>query len=524
MLFVERVIPAQDVVPGDDARLRGEVEALTVGVGAVRVVQGTVIGINVLVRNVHAEGALGIDTLAEIDLHIGIDVDRLIPGAVEAAHLGIHDRQRMGIAALQIVAVLIVDRVQRRTARDSERSGAVHRTGQRLRVAVLDRVGIRRVGADGQELELAVEVQTSRKTLHIGTDHQTFGVQVAHAGVVTRLSDAARSAQVVILIITVTRDGVDPVVGRLAVPTVTRGNVIVPVVESSAGSGRSVLTIEDAVKRAETVGEDVRRLLCIGQFHVVVGHRDEALLDVDVEVEITLRTFLRRDDNHAVRGTRTVDGRCGGVFQHGNALDICGIDRSHRVEPDVAAAVEIILDVGVDRHAVDHVKGLSARVERSASAHVNRPPDTRRTGRVVHLETRHGAFERFDEVGIGPLGEDVVADDGCGAGKRSLALHTVAGHHDIFDRVCVFNQGDVHRRPARNGDRLTLIANERDDQRSVCRRGDGEAAVCRSSRTGRRSVDHNGCAGDGFPLRIGDLTGNLPVLGKSVCTKPQNGN
>ena len=201
-----------------------------------------------------------------------------------------------------------------------------------------------------------------------------------------------------------------------------------------------------------------------------------------------------------------------------------GIDRSHRVEPDIARAVEIILDVRVNRHAVDHVERLGARTERSAAAHVNRTPDTRRTGRVVHLEPRHGAFERFDEVGISPLGENIVADDGRGTGERSLALHTVTGYHDVIDRVRVFDQRNIHGRLAGNDNRLGFKADERDHQRSVCRSGDGETAVGRRSRTGRRSVDHDGCAGNRLSLRIGNLTGNLPILGKTICTESQDGN
>ena len=37
-------------------------------------------------------------------------------------------------------------------------------------------------------------------------------------------------------------------------------------------------------------------------------------------------------------------------------------------------------------------------------------------------------------------------------------------------------------------------------------------------------LSYNGCARDRLTLRIGNFTGNLPVLGESIYTKSQNGN
>lgn len=99
-----------------------------------------------------------------------------------------------------------------------------------------------------------------------------------------------------------------------------------------------------------------------------------------------------------------------------------------------------------------------------------------------------------------------------------------SGHHDILDGLRIFVHHDFDMRLSGNSHFPGLVTDERNRQRSVGGCSDGEFTVRARGRTGRRAVDHNGCARDRLTLRIGNFTGNLPVLGESIYTKPQNGN
>ena len=55
-----------------------------------------------------------------------------------------------------------------------------------------------------------------------------------------------------------------------------------------------------------------------------LGDGDRAGI-VDAQRRVGLG-FLRGDDNHAIGGLRAVDGRCRGILQHGDGLDVIGVE------------------------------------------------------------------------------------------------------------------------------------------------------------------------------------------------------
>ena len=84
-------------------------------------------------------------------------------------------------------------------------------------------------------------------------------------------------------------NGIHPIIRRFAIPTVIIVSQIIIVC-------LPIATIRCRI----SIGKQVHGLLCIGELHVVVRSRRESLLDVEVDVELSFRTFLGSHDNHTI--------------------------------------------------------------------------------------------------------------------------------------------------------------------------------------------------------------------------------
>ena len=78
-----------------------------------------------------------------------------------------------------------------------------------------------------------------------------------------------------------------------------------------------------------------------------------------------------RDDDHAVGCTRTIDGRCRGVFQHFYRLDVVWVEEvkdTLRARTHLFVAAVGLVELG-NGEAVDDVQGVVTRIDTARTAH-----------------------------------------------------------------------------------------------------------------------------------------------------------
>ena len=142
-------------------------------------------------------------------------------------------------------------------------------------------------------------------------------------------------------------------------------------------AGRAVLLDGGAeVCRVEHVGEAVHR----GGGHVA------GVLDMQPAL-----SPLGRDEHHTVRGVRSVNRGRGSVPQHGDILDVGGIDRIERVAADREPAA----GTGAHRHPVDHIKRIAGRADGCGAADPDRRAAARLVGVLNHLDAGRFATDEL---------------------------------------------------------------------------------------------------------------------------------
>ena len=448
-MISQRLVPSADVGPGNDRCARGVLRSGAVPFPSVGVIDGAAVAILVEVIDVYAQRSLHVEATAEVNLQIRAEIDHLRLRAVDVTQLGVVYGQRIHLVDVRVVPVCIARRVERFHERSSSYQRVIHCTSKPLRKAVLDGVGERGVGAHSEAFELAIHVQSAGKAREVGVDHDTLRVHISEAEVVARLAGATGDVQVVVLIVARTSNEVEPVGGRSAVPAIVlRQGLIGCIVVGSATSSHPSLGVE------------IHGRLGVGVVHVVVAHRDSALLHLEVDRRSALSAFLGGDDDHAVTSARAIDGRCGSVLEDGDVLDVRRVQRRHRVHVVVARGGATLI-LGIHRHTVDHIQRSRTRVERSAAAHEDASERSGHTRGVVHLHAWHSALERLHKAGVGLLIQGLLIHNGGGAGERGAALGGVTGDYDLVEQLVVTLENDRHT--GRYGHLLRLIADVRDD-------------------------------------------------------------
>ena len=152
------------------------------------------------------------------------------------------------------------------------------------------------------------------------------------------------------------------------------------------------------------------------------------------------RTRLGGDDHHAIGSVGPVNRRCRRVAQDGDVLDVIRVEEVQRV----ATGGESAPGAATNRHAVDDIERLAARIDRGRAAD---PDRLAAAGFVVvnDLDARGLARDefhrRYDAAGVELLG----GDRGDGAGDVAGPLLAVACHHQFGERDSLGGHGDIRR-------------------------------------------------------------------------------
>ena len=277
-------------------------------------------------------------------------------------------------------------------------------------------------------------------------------------GCALRASSAA-DAQAVLLYQPGAGDGVHPVgllPGLAVVAQPAAGEDVVELLGSGlvVGQAPSVVLVIIAEGGVRAVfGVAVQQGLG-GQLDVLVGihqlvvagvgrHGLEAHLGGEVHLGLAGLSALGGDDDDAVGGTRAVDGGGGGVLQHGDALDVTGVERRQR-RHFLSLGGTHAQGIGKVGDAVHHVERLCARVQRVAATDINGGRSARLSGADGHLQARHRSLQRLDGVGVVLGGDGLAAQRGGRAREGCLAGDAVAGDHHFLQQLGIGLQHDVH--------------------------------------------------------------------------------
>ena len=213
--------------------------------------------------------------------------------------------------------------------------------------------------------------------------------------------------------------------------------------------------------------------------------------------ECSSLTLLRRNHNGSVRGTRTIEGRCGSSGQDRHRFDILGVQVGNsfrsaaRTEFRIAAVAHVI-----HRNTVDHIKGVGRLRDRLVTAHDNLggAADTRRRG--VDRDTGDLTGQGVDEIGILHIGNGarfhllhIVAQG------FFLTLNTKSSNNHLLDFGSGFFKRNVKYSTAANSHHHRLVAQKINFQLGCCGGGGylkREGTVCASAGSHSRTFDDDG--------------------------------
>ena len=351
---------------------------------------------------IDAEAGAERETLERLDIHVGITEEAPIVQAVVLVVIGF----AQGILAVthaahgagEGCAVLFIHRNDGRHLQRILHRGYVHLAG----------IGDGEVLAHGDVLVDVVRgVHAGRNVLEVRVLDDTVVLLVAQGEHRGRLVTGLGHRDVIVLCEARAGDGVQPVSVGVAhravlvdVAVIEAVHRIIHVAARGRVPNRDGRTIGGVQVQAVIagVGHRVQSVVQGGLSHrrgisggVEQLHhrlrRVELCRQVGIEVHldlIALLALLGRDDDDAVRGTRTVDGGRCGILQHLHALDVTCVQRVQGT---------------CRRHAVHDVQRVLRRIERTDTTDADRTHAARRAvGRNRHA--RHLALQGAHRVGI----------------------------------------------------------------------------------------------------------------------------
>ena len=448
---------------------------------------------------VHAELRLEDQAVVAQEAEIGVDVARKAVLTVLHVRLvgrlhgvaAVDARRGVEVVAVGVVAVGIADRQCR-----------VHVIGHRHEVQLRRGVAVTgglhlRVADRRSEMDVLVDLGGNLPAegiaVEIGVDEDTLLIEVSGREVV---GDLLRAAAVVDLV--VLRNG-------------RAENLVHPVRARNDRLG--VLEIGGNGHARILVGllAQLGKLLAVEQIIGLLGGLERER-GAETHLPRLLAAALRRDEDHTVGTACTVDGRCRGILQHLDRLDIVRAEARERVDDQTLALGHRLADQG---HTVDDVQRLVRTVDRARTADADRGAAARLTVVLTHLHTGNLAAQRIVERGNGLVVEQFRLDRSHGSGQVRLLHRTVTNRHDLFERNGILLQDDVDLRAVGHGDLLGLAAEEGVDQHGIGRRdAEGVASVGRGGRTAGRALLHDRGADNGLGVGVGDDARDLvTVLG-----------
>ena len=160
--------------------------------------------------------------------------------------------------------------------------------------------------------------------------------------------------------------------------------------------------------------------------------------------------FLGGDHDDAVAGTHTIDGG-GGVLQHGNALDVLGIQLGE-LEVGRDSLVGIAVGIASD-DTVNHDDGSAVASE----AYVSRKTSGG-SARLAYEQSGNLSLKRRHDIVLLCLGHVFGPDGRNGAGQRLLLLGAVTHDDDIVKLHRILRKGNFDFSPIADRDFLRRIA------------------------------------------------------------------
>ena len=536
---------AEDLVVGEVA-FEGLVDGLLAGY------RRHSVGGEVVARDprdvVVAPAGLGVITADQLEVEVAGDVDG--QGRVDedtVVLVLVRDLQlagRVGLLAVDGVRIEAELGVDRRGAERREAVGVLH---QRSRADTDDGAGAGGlvVGVDVGVVDvepevdaladLLVEVDAHGVTGHPGPLEDTVVEVVVVGGEIAGAAGAAAHRDVVLGDVGIVGHVVEPVrVGgsgdlgrREHVGDGVEGGVVVidvhhavPVVVDLA-VGIGVRRVGHALVDPEVVG--LHEGLGVHQL-LLVGLRD--LEGVGAVISHARPAFLAApggDDDDAVGGSGSVDGRRGGILEHVDGDDVGRVDGIERglIEAGrqgggaVAGGARDVSGVGGHRHAVDDIERLVVAVGRDGTADVDVDRGARLGGVGRHVEAGDTPEQHVVHAGDGGVVDVFGLDARHGAGQVLDRRAAVADDDDVLEAGGGLGEYDIDRPAGADFLRDGVVADEGEDEGVLCARyREGIASVLVGDHAdGVVLDDEDGCSDDGSEL-VRDSTGHSHVLRK----------
>ncbi len=327
-------------------------------------------------------------------------------------------------------------------------------------------VGLRvcHVGAEGEDTDLLFAVETDGVFLISGLGDDTALVEIGTGEEEVAVLRTARHVDALVEGDAGLEEFVDVVVEDLAL--LTPGVVAVVVLDGLLVDALLVLVFK--ITLLVLVLESGKSLS--------PGSRE---FGVHIDFHGTFLTFLGSDQDHAVRGTGTVQCGSGRALQHGHALDILGVDIHHTVRGSRSGAVGSVEAGVTDRSGgviVDDTVHDKQRLvvfafgSGGTATQDDLGAGTGSTGRLGDVDACDLAREGGDRVGglvLHQFGSAEVLD---GITQGFLLLLDTEGRHDgLLQHLGIVGQDDVDDRTSGNGYRLGLIADAGEGQGTIRR-------------------------------------------------------
>ena len=283
------------------------------------------------------------------------------------------------------------------------------------RLRVVTHVSVERSADLDVFVELDAEFQVHRNPVGpvVGDEYAVL-LHVAYGHAVIEPFGSARDAQIVLVDEGRFEANVEPVGRRVDVGIGFHALLILLDDGFGIGDSRGRLARIDFCLIAQTHVED-RIVDRVGE----VGGVLYAEIGPIVDYRSAFDALFRGDENHAVRGFRTVDGRRS-VFQHGDRFDVGRID-----------FVDVVF------HAVEQHERIGA-AERIDAADADRASVGAGFGVVLVDPHARGVVHRLRGVGDGLVGLFPHIDRGDRAGEIHALDRAVAYDHDVFENGSLF--------------------------------------------------------------------------------------
>ena len=216
-----------------------------------------------------------------------------------------------------------------------------------------------------------------------------------------------------------------------------------------------------------------------------------------VERSTALLALLGGDDNHTGHSACTIDRGSRTVLEHGERLDIVGVQTSHSRRNQrlgiarrklVGGHIHVILI----NHTIDYPKGLRITINGCGATDTNFGSCTECTTHIGNLHTCHTSFERTAHVVGTGLHHSIGFQVGRSTRKHTLVDLAHTGDDHLFDDLLIRFEHNGKIRLALQGDFLCPHADVRNHQRlGIVRYTKAELAVDVGGCARLRALDDN---------------------------------